>query len=162
MTTTLPHEVVSSSLSQELREAELAAGELRGVVGAAAATAATAEEEHHLLAQPASQLGASISYRDRAAVGKGAKAIERTCAARARCCLALCWPPAAAAVVAAEDEDTILAATAAVSARVYVVLDRTRIEGKCCALAEKRALSSWAHDLWKESRFGVGAGRERG
>lgn len=151
-TTAPPQDVLLSSPSCEERESELAAGEFRGVVGATAAT------EHHLLAQPASHPGASISYRDNAAVGKGAKATESTCAARARCWLALCLPVAheadtfegaleGAKALEAEDEDAILAATAAVSARVNVVRDLTRIEGKCCALAEKRALSSWAHDL---------------
>ena len=55
--------------------------------------------------------------------------------------------------------EAIRAATAAVSARVNVVLDFTAIEGKSAALAVKRALSSWAQDL--EKRFVWRGGRGR-
>lgn len=98
-----------------------------------------------------------------AAVGKGANATERTCAASARWWFAeecgggggsVCWPPPPPPPPVAEGEDAIRAATAAVSARVKVVRDLTTIEGKLCALAAKSALSSWAQDLvervWRE------------
>lgn len=131
---------------------------MRGVTGA---TAAAEPLPHHLRAHAASQLGASISYRLIAAVGKGANATERTCPASARCWFAaecgggggnlLCWPPQVSAAAVAEGEDAIRAATAAVSARVKVVRDLTTIDGKLCALAVKSALSSWAQDLKLDS-----------